>query len=494
MPQNESADPPVEPAEPAIATYGRVAVRTDGSGGPVAHRPGQFLALGDASSIADALASWAASVRIDVETLEFRATESEFPGGWRRYTLAPSVDVLALVRGLRLRGIAVQPNHVYFVTSLGAQAVQFTPNMFAPNMFAPNMFAPNMFAPNMFAPNMFAPNMFAPNMFAPNMFAGGGGCCCPPGPVAVEQLVVPKLAARPGGPQSELEHAMKNAVTGSRVDIHVIDVANPGPPTTKSNPTGELTGTGDEDARSVDSNDDRWADPALCHGGFVTSIVEIGSGVTATLWEASDPLGDIDDTSLVTALQAVVAGSDATKVRLLNLSLSGYNEDDRPNELLAGQIATMIGDGWVIVAAAGNNASCRLAWPAALPDVVAVGALSDCAPAWFSNYGPWVDVSAPGVDVLGRFAVTAGKGEDLDKILVAEASDPTNTTGKALTAAGFTSGWATWSGTSFAAPFVTARIAKAIEDDPTLDGKQAVKKVVDDSTRDWVPYYGRLLR
>ena len=181
-------------------------------------------------------------------------------------------------------------------------------------------------------------------------------------------------------------------------------------------------------------------------------------------------------------------------MRILNLSLSGYNEDDRPNELLAGQIAKMIRDGWVIVAAAGNNASCRLAWPAALPGVVAVGALSDCAPAWFSNFGPWVDVSAPGVNTVGKFTVAAGKDEDLDRIRVAEASDPSNPTGKMLTAADFTTGWATWSGTSFAAPFVAARIARAIEDDPTLDGKQAVKQVVDDPARDWVPYYGRLLR
>ena len=109
------------------------------------------------------------------------------------------MDVLALVRGLRLRGIVVQPNHVYFVTSLGAQAVQFTPNMFAPNMFAPNMFAPNMFAPN-----MFAPNMFAPNMFAPNMFAGGGpaaGLLLPSGPDRRREHRRAEAGGAPGRPQ-----------------------------------------------------------------------------------------------------------------------------------------------------------------------------------------------------------------------------------------------------------------------------------------------------
>jgi thermitase len=47
-----------------------------------------------------------------------------------------------------------------------------------------------------------------------------------------------------------------------------------------------------------------------------------------------------------------------------------------------------------VVAAAGNGASSRPWWPAALPSVIAVGA---AAP--FSGHGPWVDVVVDGVDV-----------------------------------------------------------------------------------------------
>src|SRR5690606_5508639 len=86
-------------------------------------------------------------------------------GVWQRYRAGTDnddadLDVVRLVRGLRGRGIAAQPNHVYFTTTI--------------------TFAPNTFAPNTFAPNTFAPNTFAPNTFAPNTFAGGagGGCCC----------------------------------------------------------------------------------------------------------------------------------------------------------------------------------------------------------------------------------------------------------------------------------------------------------------------------
>jgi thermitase len=47
-----------------------------------------------------------------------------------------------------------------------------------------------------------------------------------------------------------------------------------------------------------------------------------------------------------------------------------------------------------VVAAAGNGGSARPWWPAALPDVTAVGASEA-----FSGHGPWVDVVVSGVDV-----------------------------------------------------------------------------------------------
>ena len=480
-------------AQPANYDETRIAVGTDGSGGLITYRPGQFLASDDDdhTRVADAVRSWATQPGRDdpdrdpMFGLEFH--DQPIWGDWFLFEIDASVDVLALVRGLRARGVPAQPNHVYFATTIGAQGSQFSPNMFAPNMFAPNMFAPNMFAPNMFAPNMFAPNMFAPNMFA----GGGGGaegCCCPNGPLATDELAVPRLAARPASDPGAV-----TVVDGVHVEIHVIDIANPGSLHDSNHATGELAGKSAVLATSIDSNKDGFADPALCHGAFVASIIERGSGLTATLWEAADPLGDIDDVSLTKALETVRLRADPKKAHVLNLSLSGYNEDDRPGEILAKQIRAMIAAGWVIVAAAGNNASCRLAWPAALPGVVAVGALSDCAPAWFSNFGPWVDVSAPGVDIVGRFEVAPGVDEVLSKIEVAEVRDE-NDVVTTLTVDEFSTGWATWSGTSFSAPFVTAKIAKAIEDDPKLDGEQAVKQVVEDPARDWVPYYGRLLR
>jgi subtilisin family serine protease len=97
-----------------------------------------------------------------------------------------------------------------------------------------------------------------------------------------------------------------------------------------------------------------------------------------------------------------------------------------------------------VIAAAGNGGGHatsspnhnRRFWPAADPDVIAVGAFNstsgDVAP--FTNQG---DVYAPGVGLLSTYVTGWRK----------EPNGP------------FYQGWAKWSGTSFATPVVAAEIA-----------------------------------
>lgn len=101
------------------------------------------------------------------------------------------------------------------------------------------------------------------------------------------------------------------------------------------------------------------------------------------------------------------------KVDVISMSLGGAMST--PAERSAIQKADQAGI--TVVAAAGNDgdkcsaANCRVSYPAALPTVIAVGAIdSKLAKASFSQYGPELAVVAPGVEVVS--SVPQGSGRE----------------------------------------------------------------------------------
>ncbi len=98
-----------------------------------------------------------------------------------------------------------------------------------------------------------------------------------------------------------------------------------------------------------------------------------------------------------------------------------------------------------VVAPAGNEQSRLRYWPAALPDVIGVAATNrrGNARAWFSNWGDWCDCCTRGEYVYSTFITWDGPVE-----------------GEPLTDIEDFDGWARWDGTSFAAPKVSAEIAR----------------------------------
>jgi hypothetical protein len=102
--------------------------------------------------------------------------------------------------------------------------------------------------------------------------------------------------------------------------------------------------------------------------------------------------------------------------------------------------------GVVCVVAAGNNGeNVPPCWPAAFRGVISVGALGTDwrSRAYFSNFGGWVDVYAPGQNLVNAFATgpyTCHVAPFTDEIR-------------------HFSGMAQWSGTSFSSPIVTGLIA-----------------------------------
>lgn len=197
----------------------------------------------------------------------------------------------------------------------------------------------------------------------------------------------------------------------------------------------------DEDERNLDTEGS--LDRQAGHGTFIAGIVRrLAPHAVVASQGVLSSFGDGDDFDIAAGLfEGLTATPD---VDIVNLSLGGYTDDDRPPPALATAVDAARARGLVVVAAAGNAASCRPFWPAALPGVVAVGALDCSRPAWFTNHGPWVDACAPGVDVVSTFYVDAdGPASELGGL------DPDAF-----------AGWASWSGTSFAAPKVAAAIAR----------------------------------
>jgi thermitase len=90
--------------------------------------------------------------------------------------------------------------------------------------------------------------------------------------------------------------------------------------------------------------------------------------------------------------------------KVISLSLGGGSD----SAVVGDAVRHALSKDAVVVAAMGNSGREQKSYPAAYPGVVAVGATdSSDARASFSQYGPWISVSAPGVNILSTFPTYA---------------------------------------------------------------------------------------
>jgi subtilisin family serine protease len=128
---------------------------------------------------------------------------------------------------------------------------------------------------------------------------------------------------------------------------------------------------------------------------------------------------------------------------IVNLSAGGYTRKNRPPLSFTNFFQQH--PGFTLTAAAGNDATGRPFFPAACPQAIAVGALGADGQhrAWFSNFGDWVDVYAPGEALVNAFATGIYTYQEPPRRPARQAFH----------------GMARWSGTSFSAPLVAGLIA-----------------------------------
>jgi subtilisin family serine protease len=212
------------------------------------------------------------------------------------------------------------------------------------------------------------------------------------------------------------------------------------------------------------------------HGTFVAGVLRCvapqAEVVVSNVFQAA---GSALESDLVIELAAALGHG----IDIFHLSISTHTRKNRPMLGIRSWLeVTRTYGGVVCVVAAGNDGSPHPSWPAAFTDVVSVGALGT---GWrdrasFSNYGGWVDVYAPGRDLVNAYTTGAYVCQ-----IPPYAGQPRQFYGMA-----------TWSGTSFSTPIVTGLIADRMSRRGE-NGRQAAAALLAEARAQAIPGVGAIL-
>jgi subtilase family serine protease len=220
---------------------------------------------------------------------------------------------------------------------------------------------------------------------------------------------------------------------------------------------------GDNDPLDVanDDSDPSMPDGADCHGHGTHVAGTIG-GLTYGVARDVTLYGHrVLNCSGVGTISDVIAAVDAITLDVRRPAVANMSVSGGPSDALDDAVRGSIAAGVTYAVAAGNdNADARAYSPARVADAITVGAtVSTDSRAWFSNYGPVLDLFAPGVSVYSAW----------------------HTSDTAI---------ASLSGTSMASPHVAGVAALYLEQYPGSTPAEARDAIVGVATRDVVASAG----
>jgi subtilisin family serine protease len=225
--------------------------------------------------------------------------------------------------------------------------------------------------------------------------------------------------------------------------------------------------------------------PYEAHGTFVAGVARcMAPGAEIFVANAFKVAGSTLETDLARHLDNALAHGYS----LFHLSVTAPTRKDLPLLSFQGWLRRMHQHkGVACVVAAGNSGSPLPTWPAAFPEVVSVGALAADwrSRALFSNYGPWVDVYAPGRDLINAFATGTYTCYTAPYGSMRPSGQPSGQVRKFY-------GMAKWSGTSFSTPLVTGLIAARMSRTGE-NGKEAAAALLAEARAQAIPGVGAIL-
>jgi len=415
--------------------------------GSYAYRPGVLLIRSeDVDKVRKALR--------DNETQRFgidAEAEWEQHGGWVGVT--GDFSAPKLLEYLRKRGVkSAQVDHVFFASALRPSPLYGSP-LYGSPLYGSPLYGSPLYGSPLYGSPLYGSPLYGSPLYGSPLYGS---------PFAIPELRetgVLRSSATPAFGRTIPE----NDPLVEPVRVAVLD-------------TGLANKWKDGAALRVDHNDElevadpdgrRFLAPYAGHGTFILGIIEqLAPGCSLTSRKVVDPDGAVSETGVRDALERLHRQFDALGnptgdrptaeiPHLVCLAIAGhleslarYEDPNDPPRMLSEAIRDLSAKGTVIVASAGNEASWVPTYPADFEGVISVGALDGRGyPAPFTNYGPWVRAGAVGTDVVSWFFDFDDDerefyGVDLHRF----------------------SGWARWSGTSFAAPRVVAALARWMSD------------------------------